>query len=186
MTEPNAAGNANVIVDETEPDAYARRLLTVDFLFLDRERCGRCIGTGEALEAALDRIADLLDDLGVEVVVRHVHVDSAAAARQTDLEVSPTVRTDGQDVQPDWTASPCESCEVSPSDDRLECRDWRYRGRTHATPPVELLIEALLRRALEHRSRGEPAGGTDRNRTDVTFRESAFGDPPDDSNGCSC
>ena len=147
--------NPNVTVEDVAPSEYPTRTLAVDFLFLDREVCRRCRGTEESLHAALDRVNGLLADLGVDVVLRNVHVETASDARRTGLEASPTVRIDGRDVQPNPVETPCESCgELADGcgefDDgsTVDCRGWRYRGEERATPPVELLVEEVLRAAF--------------------------------------
>lgn len=148
----------NVTVDETSPSSYATRTLTVDFLFLDREDCERCSGTDDALRDAIEAVAALLARLDVEIVVRTVHVETETAARRSRLEISPTIRIDGRDIQPDYLESACESCGDLCSCNGLceggagiGCRVWRYRGEEYTTPPVELIIEALLRGAVSER-----------------------------------
>ena len=151
--------NPNVTVEDVTPADYPTRTLAIDFLFLDRETCRRCGDAEKSLRAALDRVGGLLADLGVAVVRRDVHVETAADARRTGLEVSPTVRVDGRDVQPNPVETPCESCgeladccEGFDGGPAVDCRGWRYRGEVRATPPVELLVEAILRAAFEDRA----------------------------------
>ena len=146
-----------VTVEELPAEEYATTALTVDFLYLDLETCGRCRGTDRALQAALETVADVFETIDVDVSVRKVHVETEAAARETELEVSPTVRIDGRDVQPTYTTSACECApsndccedrETADDDPVVSCRDWRYRGETHSTPPFAFLVEELLRAAL--------------------------------------
>ena len=153
MRMTNADSEAtNVAVEDVSPTAYARRTVTVDFLFLDRESCARCVGTEGALEAAVDRVAGLLSDVGVDLEVRRVHVDSAVAARLTGLAVSPTVRVNGRDVQSGYDTSPCESCgDLCGCVGTVDCRVWTYRGEEYDVAPVELIVEAILREAVASR-----------------------------------
>lgn len=178
----------NVTVEESSAVAAGRRRIAVDFLFLDRETCTRCAGTETALEAAIDRVAPLLDDIGVDVDVRPIHVDSADAARRTELEVSPTIRIDGRDVQPDVMTSACANCgEYCADGAGIDCRLWTYRGETHATPPVELLVEAILEAAVGRPEAAEPDRRTDAFRLsddlEAVFDRSA-GDG--ERSGCGC
>ena len=163
----------NVTVEELPAEEYATTTLTVDFLYLDLETCERCRGTERALDAALEEIAGVLETLSVEVAVRKIHVADEAAARRTELEVSPTVRIDGRDVQPEYTTSACDcrpggDCcgDGDRSDDTpvVSCRDWRYRGETHSRPPVALLLEELLRAALAERESADGHDVTDQYR----------------------
>lgn len=150
--------HANVTIENLAANEYATRTLTIDFLFLDREVCERCGGTEESLHAALDRVADVLADLGIEVSVRNIHVENEEAARQTDFEISPTIRIAGQDIQPEYIETACESCgdlcncgEGFDNDTVIDCRSWLYRGEEYTTPPIEFIIEELLRAALAER-----------------------------------
>jgi hypothetical protein len=143
------AANPNVSVEEPTPAEYATRTVTVDLLYLDRESCSRCRDPAGARETAVDRVADLLADLEVAVEVRSVQVDTVAAARRTGLSVSPTVRVDGRDVQPDHEANPCGDCtDLGDGTESVDCRLWRYRGETHESAPVDMLVEAVLRAAV--------------------------------------
>lgn len=185
-----ASSYPNVTVEKPPVTTYDRRRVVVDFLFLDRETCDRCAGTGTALEMALDRVAPLLDDLGVDVDVRLVHVDSADAARRTELEVSPTVRIDGRDVQPDVVTSTCADCgEYCADDAGVDCRLWTYRGERHATPPAELFVEALLRAAVDRSETAESDHRTDTFRLSgdlETIFERPAADDGDERSECGC
>lgn len=173
----------NVSVESVSPDEYATRAVTVDFLYLDREECTRCRDTDDVLDEAIDRVAPLLADLDVEIERRNVHVDSERAARMTGLTVSPTIRVDGRDVHADPLVSTCESCgDLCDCGEDIDCRLWAYRGEEYETPPVEMLIDAILRGAVtaaedaKHRVAPLPANlqqffGTESEETD-------------DSNGC--
>lgn len=151
-TDTDTDARPMIAVEDRAADAYPRRTLLVDFLFLDRDRCDRCRGTEESLHDALERLEPIFDTLDVEVVVRNVRVTSDAAARRTRLESSPTVRIDGRDVQPAFDESPCESCgDRCSAEAGIDCRTWTYRGEQHSQAPPELLLEALLQAALSPR-----------------------------------
>ena len=140
-------------------DEYTRRRVTVDFLYLDTESCERCIGTEDALETALDRLDPLLAPLDVGLTVRKIHVSDLAAAEATQLAVSPTIRIDGRDIQPDYIENTCESCgDLCDCEDAVDCRLWRYRGETQTTAPVEILIEALVAAVAPTHAVGAPDG----------------------------
>lgn len=125
------------------------RTLRLDFLYLDRSLCERCVATGEALDAALAAAAPALAALGVAVERRDLHVASAADAAAHDLRLSPTIRLDGRDLQPEAPRDRCASCgTLCGCADGLDCRLWRWRGELHEAPPVALLVDALLRAAL--------------------------------------
>lgn len=136
-------------------DEYTRRTVTVDFLYLDNESCERCVGTENALAAAIDCVEPILGPLDVGLTIRNVHVSELAAAEATQLAVSPTIRIDGRDVQPEYLENSCESCgDLCDCAGEVDCRLWRYRGETRTTAPVELLIEALVVAIAPHHAIG--------------------------------
>ncbi|WP_162562540.1 DUF2703 domain-containing protein [Salinigranum rubrum] len=135
------------------------RDVRVEFLYLDRETCERCRGTEAAVESALSAVRPALALAGAGVVLDRVHVDSAATAERVGLEVSPTVRVDGRDVQAEFETSDC-GCA---SDESVPCRVWRYDGRTTERAPASLVANAVLSAAYQVES-------TDRGGDDPTDR----------------
>ena len=153
-------------------ESYSRRTITVDFLYLDDQTCDRCVGTGAALETALGRVEPILGAMDVGITLRDVHVSTLAAAETTRLAVSPTVRIDGRDVQPDYVEDACESCgDLCECAGGVDCRLWRYRGEEHATAPVDLLVEALVRAVASNRTRSDRSGENGAYRLSQNVRE---------------
>lgn len=153
----------NIHVEEQPAGEYPTTTIAVDFLYLDREVCERCSGTEEALHTALEQVADVLSTIDIDVSLRKIHVETEADARLTKLEVSPTIRIDGRDIQPAYIETACESSgDLCTTDDGsetyIDCREWQYRGETYTTLPVPLLVEELLRAAVMN---GEAGLGTE-------------------------
>lgn len=123
--------------------------LTVDYLYLDRETCGRCGGTESALDAALEAVTPALAALGVRVDLRKVHVTSLAQARETGFHSSPTLRVAGHDVQAERLESRCGDCTDLAGGTPVDCREWLWRGERYTQAPVGLIVDRLLRAALD-------------------------------------
>lgn len=185
--------DTNVIIEEPAASEYAKRTVTIDFLFLDREGCERCGGAEKSLHRALDRVADVFADLDIDVLVRKVQVRNEADARRTDFEISPTIRIDGRDIQPEYIETACESCgELCgcsggfDDENRIDCRSWLYRGEKHTIPPVEFITEELLRGAFAERDASIDHGRTDQHRVPGNLRKffagsgDRFEEPEDD------
>lgn len=172
-----------VSVVQPPTDEYTQRTITVDFLYLDNEVCNRCAGTEAALEEAIERVEPTLESLDVGVTVRDIHVDTLEAAESTQLAVSPTIRIDGRDIQPDYVENTCESCgDLCACAGEVDCRLWRYRGEEHTTAPVGLIVEALVR-AVAPDHRGSREGQAYRLSSNV---RDFFEDSKDDETGCDC
>ena len=130
----------------SEPTATSAEKLIIDFLYLDLTTCTRCRGTDRSLEAGLAAVGDVLAAAGVEVEVRKVHIRSAAEARAWRFVSSPTVRINGVDIAVELRESSCgsEAC-VDGCGDHIDCRVWVFGGREYTEPPVELIVDAILR-----------------------------------------
>ncbi|SIS13824.1 DUF2703 domain-containing protein [Natronorubrum thiooxidans] len=178
----------STIVSIVQPPAeeYTQRTVTVDFLYLDNESCDRCMGTEDALETALERVAPILDALDVAITVRDIHVSTLEAAKTTQLAVSPTIRIDGQDIQPDYLENTCESCgEFCACEGDVDCRLWRYRGDEYTTAPVELLVESLVQAVTPKQMQFDGARETQAYQLSSNVKN-FFTDTEDDTSECGC
>jgi hypothetical protein len=184
MTDPTASDTVSFV--QLPADEYTHRTVTVDFLYLDKESCDRCVGTEAALETAIERVEPILESLDVGLLVRDIHVSSLEAARATHLTVSPTIRVDGRDIQPDYPESTCESCgDLSDGDEDVDCRLWRYRGMEYTTAPVELIVEALIRALARTQPQFDGTRDRSASRSSSNLRD-FFDNSEDDGSGCGC
>ena len=145
--------------------------VVVEFLYLDRGTCERCRMTEAAVEAALAAVRPVLAVVGVGVILDRVHVDSAATAERVALEVSPTVRVDGRDVQPEFETTGCD-CGGT---ETVPCRAWRHGDRVRERPPVSLITDAVLRAAYGIDWVDDERDGTD-DHTDVGLPVTSYFD----------
>jgi hypothetical protein len=165
-------------------ETYTRRTVTVDFLYLDNESCDRCMGTEDALEAALERVEPVLNALDVGITVRDIHVSTLEAAEATQLAVSPTIRVNGQDIQPNYIENTCESCgDLCERANNVECRLWQYRGEEHSTAPVGLLVESLVQAIAPDGMRSSEPRQSQADQLSSNVRDFFEGS---DSNGSDC
>lgn len=84
--------------------------------------------------AAADVVAGVVRDASLNVEVRHVEVANDAAAQELRFLGSPTVRVDGQDVDPE---------AGSRSDYAMQCRVYEVNGSLKNTPAREWIERAL-------------------------------------------
>jgi Domain of unknown function (DUF2703) len=120
-------------------------MLRIDFLFLDRTTCTRCLGAARRIEAALAAARDALTAAGTEVELNKIHIESAAQARELRFVSSPMIRVGGRDVALELRESPCgsEAC-TDGCGESIDCRMSVHDGREHTEPPVELIRDAIL------------------------------------------
>jgi len=85
-------------------------------------------------EALLPKLGELLADEGAETEIELRRVESVDAAEQERFLGSPTVRVDGEDVDPGAGAR---------TDFGLKCRLYRSNEGTSGLPPEGWIIEAI-------------------------------------------
>ncbi len=88
---------------------------------------------------ALERLRDLLEQEDLQADLRIVRVETDEQAQSLCFPGSPTIRVDGQDIDPEGTtANPVG----------LSCRVYRTSdGRFTPLPPEDLVLQALRRAA---------------------------------------
>ena len=123
-----------------------KKLLNIDFLYLDLDVCERCQDTGSVLNEAIQDVSRVLETAGVEVVLNKVHVTSEEQATDLGFMVSPTVRLNGRDIQMNFRESLCDSCgTLCGCEGGVSCREWEYQGQWYTSPPKGLIVESILR-----------------------------------------
>ena len=85
-------------------------------------------------EALLPRLRELMEEAGLTVPIELTHVTSVEDAERERFLGSPTLRVDGDDVDP--TAGEC-------SDYGLKCRLYKHEDGLRGTVPDELIRSAL-------------------------------------------
>ena len=117
----------------------------IEFQYLDLSECGHCQGTEISLEDALGEVTAFLQETGIEVTIRKGHVKTEEQAREVGFTSSPTIRVNGQDIQPDIKETRCQDCDDL-CGDNCNCRVWVYQGQEYTAAPKGLIIDAILRK----------------------------------------
>lgn len=124
----------------------SRPRLVVELLALDLSTCGRCLGTGDGLDGAMQSLGPALREAGVDVEMRRIVVQTAEEAEALRFAVSPTIRVNGRDVPVALRESACADCvSICSTAGGVDCRVWIWRGEEYTAPPKAMLIDAILR-----------------------------------------
>lgn len=126
--------------DQPQP----KKLIDIDFLYLDTTVCGRCQNTEKALDEAVSSVAVVLNTAGYEVKVNKVNIATKELAIRYQFISSPTIRVNGNDIAVELRESLCEDCGTL-CGDNVDCRVWVYNGVEYTDPPKELIVDAILR-----------------------------------------
>lgn len=148
--DPAADAEKEAVSGEPNKEQVSRRVLNVDLLVIDLNTCKRCVPTGEQLKTAVDLLAPVAKELGIELRHHEIVVQTLAGAKENALLSSPTIRLNGRDIAQDIRESECESCgDLTLNNTSVDCREWHYRGKVYFAAPVPLLVEAIMRAMLE-------------------------------------
>ncbi len=118
--------------------------MNIDFLFLDLSVCTRCQGTKGNLDDALESTTELLKNIGYEVKVNRIHIQTEAQANNEHFESSPTIRVNGHDIQIEVKESHCSTCSSLTDGASVDCRLWLFKGKEYSAPPKEMIIDAVM------------------------------------------
>ena len=150
------AGMTDGLMEEVRP-----RTVRVDFQYIDKSTCDRCIGSDANLDRAVGIVMPVLHEIGADLEVHKTLVESESQAQQLGFVTSPTILVDGYDIAGELCESDCKACgDASGCESGIDCRVWRYRGEEHTQAPVGVIVEAILG-ALHGQHRGtrpQPGG----------------------------
>jgi hypothetical protein len=145
-TNPNERSQPVVTAESSIDCPACPKRLTIELLALDLNTCKRCTGTDANVRSAVDTVAGILREAGVEVDIRQVVVKTADQAERLRFESSPTVRVNGRDIAVELRESPCGDCgELCGCNGGVNCRVWVWQGKEHLEAPRAMIIDAILR-----------------------------------------
>ena len=123
--------------------------LLVQFLFLDEDVCKPCSGTAQALDEAVEITSAPLAAMGINLKVEKVHVVDKEEAVAQKLLTSPTIRINGNDIDPALTEGECGTCgDLAGGTTTVNCRTWEWRGEFYQNAPVGKIVEAIMDAAV--------------------------------------
>ena len=125
-----------------------KKVLDIDFMYMDLSTCEPCTGADTSLDQALTEVSALLKASNVELNVRKILVENEEQARELKFNSSPTIRFNGRDIKGlDRDSKTSCNCvgELSGQDDLQCCSLWEYQGKSYTVPPKALLVDAILR-----------------------------------------
>ncbi len=118
--------------------------LYLDLLVLDLSTCARCVPADRALKRAVAFLEPVAIALGIQLILRTRVIRTREEALRLALRSSPTIRIHGRDIAQDIRESACESCGEIAGGAAVQCREWHYKGNVYTSPPLPLLLEALM------------------------------------------
>lgn len=118
--------------------------LDIDFLYLDLSICERCQGSNQNLIDAIELLKPIFNKLGYVTKVNMINVNSEELAVKHKFYSSPTIRINNQDIELEVKEDNCKSCGDL-CGDTVDCRVFTYEGKEYHEPPVEMIVDSILR-----------------------------------------
>jgi len=118
--------------------------IEIEFLYLDLNVCERCLGSDKNLDDAIELIKPILTKLGYSLDIHKVNVNTVELAKQYRFLSSPTIRINQNDIELSVKEDNCKSCGDL-CGDTVDCRVFTYDGKEYHEPPVEMIIDGILR-----------------------------------------
>lgn len=128
---------------DVEACCPSSKILNVDDLYLDLQRCDRCQSTDQRLEEALELLRPVLHELGYSFKLSKIHMITKDLALKYRFLSSPTIRINNFDLFETVTENECGCCSEI-SGHATDCRTFEEEGQTVNSPSVKLLIEKIL------------------------------------------
>ena len=104
------------------------KVLNVEYLYLDLQRCDRCQSSVQRLEKALELLRPVLRELGYSYKLNKIHMSSKNLALKYRFQSSPTIRIDNIDLFETITENSCGCCSEI-SGHATDCRTFEEDGQ---------------------------------------------------------
>lgn len=128
---------------DDDPYRGRRKPVNVEFMALDLKVCDRCQGTDGRVEAAVEKLRDVLSACGYDITLTSTIIDNEWMAEQYRFYSSPTIRVNGVDICPSIEENECKCCSDM-SDSAVKCRMYPFNGTYYEVPPVDLVIQGIM------------------------------------------
>lgn len=127
-----------------------RKVISIDFLYLDLSICERCQGAETNLEGAISDVSIVLKAAGFDIRINKINVTSKELAVKNQFVSSPTIRINGSDIAMEVKETNCKDCGDL-CGDNVDCRVWIYDGVEYTEPPKEFIINAILKEVYSNK-----------------------------------
>lgn len=126
-----------------DPNLEHKKMVVIDYLYLDLSVCDRCQGTDERVFQAVEKLRGVMEDAGYNLIVNRIEIENEDLAQRFEFVSSPTVRVNGVDICPKVIENECDCCRSLSSYD-VYCRQFSFNGKLYEVPPVAYIVKRTL------------------------------------------
>lgn len=121
------------------------RKIDLKLIALDLDSCTRCVGTLSNIEAAIEKVKNILDVTDTNINVNKILIESVQEAEVHRFVSSPTIRINDHDIVFETLESECNSCtDLCGCEEGISCRVWKYQEQEYTEAPIGLIVESLM------------------------------------------
>lgn len=126
----------------------SKKVVKVEYLYLDLKTCERCIGADAVLENVLKELKGAFRLAGYTIEYKKVQIKTAEMAQAYRFLSSPTIRVNGRDICGSVQENNCGCCgDIAGT--QVNCRVFSYNGKKYEVPPKEMLAQRILKLAFQ-------------------------------------
>ena len=122
---------------------------------LDLSVCERCQSSSKNLDIAIDLLKPIINQLRYSIHIQKINVNTIELAHQYKFLSSPTIRINQIDIESDVAEDGCKSCGDL-CGDSIDCRTFNYQNKQYHEPPVEMIIDEILKSIYQPKTIKEP------------------------------
>lgn len=141
--------------DEKSACCKEAKRINLDFLYLDLSVCERCQSSSKNLDIAIDLLKPIINQLRYSIHIQKINVNTIELAHQYKFLSSPTIRINQIDIESDVAEDGCKSCGDL-CGDSIDCRTFNYQNKQYHEPPVEMIIDEILKSIYQPKTIKEP------------------------------
>ena len=142
-TPPNGAKIEEEPCCSCGGDCAPTKTVLVEYLYLDLQTGGRCVGTDQALEEVIMVLTPALALAEYSLEYRKLEMTTRELATKHRFLSSPTIRVNGRDICASVAENDCGCCgEISGT--QVDCRVFEYDGEAYEVPPKAMLAVSIL------------------------------------------
>jgi hypothetical protein len=116
--------------------------MRIEFMYYDKASCSRCKATDKSMHKALHTLKGAIEDADEKVILKETKLP------ESKMHLSPSILINGKDIESivnkkkRMESNKCSDC-CKMVGHPVQCRTFRYKGRTYNHIPKGMIVDAI-------------------------------------------